>query len=74
MRLGGGHSNKGLKKFLKNEGKVLSFFAIWDDKSFGGQLNKYNLNYHLADDKVEIKEIHEPNNGKRPFPLFLKKI
>ena len=73
VRLGGGHSNKGLKKYLKNDGKVLSFDAIWNDTSFAGGINEFKINYYLADDKVEIKEIHKPNNGKRPFPLLLKK-
>jgi len=36
-------------------------------------LNKYKINYYLADDKIEVKELHEPNNGKSPFPLLLKK-
>ena len=36
-------------------------------------MNKYKLKYHLSDDKIEILEINTPNNGKRPFPLFLKK-
>lgn len=31
------------------------------------------MNFDLADDKIEVKEIHTPNNGKSPFPLFLKK-
>jgi hypothetical protein len=73
VRLGGGHSNKGLKKYLNNDGKVLSFDAIWNDTSFAGGINEYKINYFLANDTVEIKEIHKPNNGKRPFPLLLKK-
>ncbi len=52
---------------------MLSFDAIWNDQSFAGGMNKFKINYYLADDKVEVKEIHEPNNGKSPFPLLLKK-
>ena len=73
VALGGGHSNEGLEKYLANDKKILSFDVIWNDTSFSGSLNKYKLNYHLADDKIEIQEINTPNNGKRPFPLFLKK-
>lgn len=62
-----------MAKYLKNDGKVLSFDAIWNDTSFGGGINKYKVNFHLADDKIEVKELHTPNNGKSPFPLFLKK-
>lgn len=58
---------------MENDGKVLSFEVIWNDKSFGGELNKYKVNFHLADDKIEVKELHSPNNGKSPFPLLLKR-
>lgn len=73
VSLGGGNNNKGLEKYLKNDGKVLSFDAIWNDTSFGGSLNKYKVNFYLADDKVEVVEVHTPNSGKSPFPLLLKK-
>lgn len=73
VALGGGNTNKGLAQYLKNEGKVLSFDAIWNDTSFGGGINRYMINFHLADDKIEVKEIHTPNDGRSPFPLLLKK-
>lgn len=31
------------------------------------------MNFHLSDDKIEVKELHTPNNGKSPFPLLLKR-
>jgi hypothetical protein len=31
------------------------------------------LNYFLADDTVEVKEVRFQNSGKDPFPLLLKK-
>ena len=46
---------------------------MWNDESFAGDLNFYKVNYYLADDKVEVKEIFQPNNGKKNFPLLLKK-
>jgi hypothetical protein len=73
VALGGGQSNKGLAQYLKNDGKILSFDAIWNDKTFGGGINKYKVNFHLSDDKIEVSEIHTPNNGKSPFPLLLKR-
>ena len=73
MKLGGGRINKGLQKFLLNHGKILSFEAIWDDQTYGGQINKYKIKYYLDEDKVEILEIRVPNSGKSPFPMFLKK-
>lgn len=58
---------------MKFDGKVLSFEAVWDDKSFGGELNRYKLNYHLSDDTIDVKEIHENNDGKNPFPNLLRR-
>lgn len=73
VRLGGGNFNEGLDKYLKNDGKVLIFDVVWNDETYAGGMNFYKLCYHLSDDKMEIKEINEPNNGKTPFPLFLKR-
>lgn len=73
VRLGGGNYNEGLEKYLKNDGKMLIFDVVWNDETYAGGLNFYKLAYHLSDDKLEIKEINEPNNGKTPFPLFLKR-
>ena len=73
VRLGGGNFNKGLEKYLKNDGKTLLFDVVWDDRSFAGELNFYKLQFFLSDDKIEIKELHENNNGKTPFPLFLRR-
>lgn len=73
VRLGGGNFNEGLDKYLKNDGKVLIFDVVWNDGTYAGGMNFFKLCYHLSDDKLEIKEINEPNNGKTPFPLFLKR-
>lgn len=73
VRLGGGNFNEGLDKYLKNDGKVLIFDVVWNDDTYAGGINFFKLHYHLSDDKMEIKEINEPNNGKTPFPLFLKR-
>ena len=69
VRLGGGHPNNGLKKYLENDRKViltclaiikfflikkvLSFDVLWDDKSLEGGSNYYMLNFFLADDTVK---------------------
>lgn len=63
----------GLQKYLKFGNKVLSFDAIWRDENFDNEINHYKINYYLAGDQVEVKEMHCLNNGKSPFPLFLKK-
>ena len=31
VKLGGGHPNSGLEKYLYNDRKVLSFRVLWDD-------------------------------------------
>ena len=64
-RLGGGKV-KNQKQFLENDRRVLKFNASHDSL-------KYIINYYLADDSVEIKELYFPNSGRRKFPLFLKR-
>jgi hypothetical protein len=38
-----------------------------------GGLNFYTLNFFLADDTIEVKEIRRHNSGKDPFPLLLNR-
>ena len=71
VKLGGGHPNSGLEKYLYNDRKVLSFRVLWDDQTLEGMVNFFVLNYFLADDSVEVKEIVKQNSGKDPFPLLL---
>ena len=73
VRLGGGHPNGGLEKYLDNDRKVLSFKIIWQDNTLEGGQNHYTLNYFLADGTVEVKEIRFQNSGRDPFPLLLNK-
>mmetsp|Transcript_14599 Transcript_14599/g.16131 ORF Transcript_14599/g.16131 Transcript_14599/m.16131 type:complete len:516 (+) Transcript_14599:59-1606(+) len=63
--LGGGRvSNQ--KQFLENDRKVLKFYATHEDLPF-------ILHYYLSDDTVEVREVHDPNSGRDPFPLLLKR-
>lgn len=55
MKLGGGHPNDGLKQYLDNDRKVLSFRVLWEDKTLEGGFNYFTLNYFLADSTVEVK-------------------
>ncbi|EGR34903.1 flagellar microtugule protofilament ribbon protein, putative [Ichthyophthirius multifiliis] len=73
VKLGGGHPNTGLQKYLENDRKVLSFKLLWNDTSLEGGLNLFTLNFFLADDTVEIKEVRKSNNGKDPYNLFLNR-
>lgn len=56
VSLGGGHSNKGLEKYLKFDRKILSFDSIFENPQ-NKEVNRYKINYYLADDKIEVKEV-----------------
>lgn len=54
--------------------KVLRFYAIWDDTdSMFGECRNYIIHYYLMDDTVEIREVHERNDGRDPFPLLMNR-
>jgi len=63
--LGGGRVAS-QKQFLDNDRKVLRFFATSEDLPFV-------IHYFLADDTVEIREVHHPNDGRDSFPLLLRR-
>lgn len=73
VKLGGGHPNDGLKQYLDNDRKVLSFKLLWHDSTLEGGFNYFTLNYYLADSTVEVKEVRLQNSGRDPFPLLLRK-
>lgn len=73
VMLKGGRPNKNLKSFLDNDRNVLSFAIMWKDDSYDGGDKYFTLNYFLADNSVEVKEINAPNNGRTPFPKLLKR-
>ncbi|XP_011708053.1 PREDICTED: EF-hand domain-containing protein 1-like [Wasmannia auropunctata] len=55
------------RRFLEYDGMVLSFDATWND-------DRYKVLYFLTDDTVAIREIHEPNDGKDPVAMLLKRM
>ncbi|CAG9464228.1 unnamed protein product [Pedinophyceae sp. YPF-701] len=60
--------------FLTKSGSVLRYYAIWDDRGVsGGERRPYIIHMYLEDHAVEILEVHEPNDGREPFPLFLRR-
>jgi hypothetical protein len=61
------------KRFLDMGGKVLRFWAYWDDRCNEERLRRFVLHYFLEDDCVEIKEIVDPNGGIRGARAFLGK-
>ena len=38
-----------------------------------GEQRPFIIQYYLVDDTVEVREVHDPNDGRDPFPLFLKR-
>ncbi|KAL0036647.1 hypothetical protein WJX79_003886 [Trebouxia sp. C0005] len=65
---------KKLQQFMHNARKVLRFYCVWDDRqALYGDRRPYRLHYFLEDDTVEILELHENNDGRDPFPVFLRR-
>ncbi|KAM9233624.1 EF-hand domain-containing protein 1 [Dugong dugon] len=63
-----------LKQFRTFDKQVLRFYAIWDDTdSMFGECRTYIIHYYLVDDTVEIREVHERNDGRDPFPLLMNR-
>lgn len=64
-KLGGGR-RPSEKQFLDNDRKVLRFFV----KS--GEL-PFIFHYFLADDTIEIREVHFANDGRDSFAVYLRR-
>uniref|UniRef100_A0A8C9A0H1 EF-hand domain-containing protein 1 n=1 Tax=Prolemur simus TaxID=1328070 RepID=A0A8C9A0H1_PROSS len=63
-----------LKQFLTFDKQVLRFYATWDDTdNMFGECRNYIIHYYLMDDTVEIREVHERNDGRDPFPLLVNR-
>ncbi|XP_037068450.1 EF-hand domain-containing protein 1-like [Pollicipes pollicipes] len=63
-----------LRQFLHMDRKVLRFYVVCDDRDeLYGELRKYILLYYLADDTIEILEVHKKNDGRDPFPCLLRR-
>eukprot|EP01147_Barroeca_monosierra_P000750 gene750-4042_t len=61
-----------LKQFLEGDRKVLRFYCLWDDTtSEYGEKRYLVLHYFLADGTIEIREVHQPNNGRDGPGVFL---
>ncbi|XP_071777191.1 EF-hand domain-containing protein 1 [Centroberyx gerrardi] len=63
-----------LHQFLTMDRKVLRFFALWDNAdSLYGDTRPVTIQYYLVDDTVEIREVHEANSGRDPFPVLMRR-
>ncbi|XP_038628636.1 EF-hand domain-containing protein 1 isoform X2 [Tachyglossus aculeatus] len=62
------------KQFLVFDKKVLRFFSVWDDtESLFGESRSFVIHYYLADNTVEVREVHERNDGRDPFPVLIRR-
>ena len=52
VKLGGGHPNRNLHRYMENDRKVLSYRIMWNDTSYDGGLKFYTLNFFLSDGTV----------------------
>ncbi|PAA60695.1 hypothetical protein BOX15_Mlig016896g3 [Macrostomum lignano] len=63
-----------LKQFIELDRKVLRFFALWDDTaSMYGEARPFIIHYYLVDDTLEIREVHQTNDGRDPFPVLIRR-
>lgn len=62
----GGGKVASQKQFLDNDRKVLRFFTRSNDLP-------YVVHYYLADDTIEIREVHHSNDGRDAFALLLRR-
>lgn len=61
-----------LKQFLELDRKVLRFYCLWDDsESMFGEVRECILHYYLVNDEMEIREVHNANDGRDPFPVLI---
>ena len=65
-KLGGGKVAS-QKQFLDNDRKVLRFFVRAEDGL------QYIWHYFLADDTIEIREVHFANDGRDSFSIYLRR-
>lgn len=63
-----------LRRFLDFDGKVLRFYATWDDReSLFGEKRKFIVHFFLVDDTIEIVQVLPVNSGRDPVSRFLMK-
>lgn len=68
-----GQNIEATQQFLRNDGKVLRFYCTWSDSQMYGERKPYVMHYFLADDTIEILEVHKANSGRDAFPCLLSR-
>ena len=63
-----------LKQFLEMDRKVLRFYCVWDDReNMFGEMRKFVLHYYMVDDSIEVLDLRQTNDGRDPYPVFLRR-
>ena len=63
-----------LKQFLEYDRHVLRYACVWDDRDTKfGEIRRFKLLYHLADDTIEVLEVLAPNSGRESSSTFLSR-
>lgn len=54
---------------------MLRFYALWEDAdSLYGKTRPVTIQYFLVDDTVEVRVVHEPNSGRDPFSVLMRRL
>ena len=73
-QLGKTVNNATRQGFLDYDRKVLRLDCLWDDReSLYGDLQRFTLQYYLADDTMELLTVFGPNCGRDPFKKMIKR-
>ena len=66
------HDSEALDQYLKNDGKVLRFQCLWDDRrSLYGQELDFTVLFYLANSTIQVLENRKKNDGRDPYPSLL---
>ncbi|GMH73724.1 hypothetical protein TrRE_jg8519 [Triparma retinervis] len=73
-QLGKTVNNSTRQGFLEYDRQVLRLDCIWDDReSLYGDLQRFTLQYYLADDTMELLTVLGPNSGRDPYKKMVKR-
>jgi hypothetical protein len=64
---------RALTQFLENDCKVLRLYAYWDDPTLYGARTYAKVHFFLADNTMEVNEMHSRNSGRDNYPNLLKR-
>ncbi|XP_054910396.1 EF-hand domain-containing protein 1 isoform X2 [Poeciliopsis prolifica] len=63
-----------LYRFLHMDSMVLRFYGQWvESDAYQSHTWPVIIHYYLVDDTVDVREAHQRNSGRDPFPLFMSR-